>query len=183
MQMDEGLDTGDVLASVIVPIDTAETAGTLFDKLELAGIPCLLDTLGAIEASTISPSSQPDEGVTYAKKISKDEAQVNWNQPADAVNRTIRAFNPEPIAYSFLGDLRIKIWTAEPVGLSGHISGKQPGTIVELTKRGLTVACETGDLLITGIQLPLGKGTMLTGKAIMNSRKDVLVPGSRFHAQ
>ena len=179
MQMDAGLDTGDVLARSEVEITPDDNAQTLTRKLAGAGIADLLAVLEQIANQTLSPEPQVGEAL-YAHKIRKEEAQIDWHSTADLLDRVIRCFNPDPVAYTHLNDMRIRIWEASPVNSS--LSGR-PGEVLALDKSGLTVACGEGALLITRIQLPLGKGSVLTPADLLNARREMFLPGTQFSSQ
>lgn len=175
MQMDEGLDTGDILTARELTLDPDETSATLIERLAGIGPPALLDVIDGIAEGRIEPTPQDDRMATYASKIEKVDARLSWHLPATELARAVRAFNPDPVAWTMLNDLRVKIWFARPV--TGQDT---PGTIVDLSKAGVTVACGEDSLLLTSLQLPLGKGSILSGTDILNARKDLLAPGKRF---
>lgn len=176
MQMDEGLDTGDILASRQVVIEDDETTASLTEKLGETGPPALLDVLASINQSRLEPTPQDDRQASYAPKITKADARLDWHRPAGELARAVRAYNPDPVAWAMLDELRVKIWFARPVDLDHDV----PGTILDLTRAGVTVSCGKGSLLLTSLQLPLGKGSILNGTDILNARKDLLAPGKRF---
>lgn len=176
MQMDAGLDTGDVMARTVVPIDEADTTASLSARLIAAGCPALIQTLDEIEAGAARRTPQTEDGLTYAHKIDKDEAKIDWNLDAASLCRLIRAFNPDPIAFSTLGDLRVRVWEAIEIKGPANI----PGQIVELTKQGLDVATGHNLLRITRLQLPVGKGTVMTPSDLMNARRAEFANGERF---
>lgn len=176
MQMDEGLDTGDILMTRELTLDPDETSATLTRKLAGIGPRALLDVIDVIAEGRIEPTPQDDRMATYASKVEKVDARLSWHLPATELARAVRAFNPDPVAWTMLDDLRVKIWFARPV--TGHQDA--PGTIVDLSKEGVRVACGENSLLLTSLQLPLGKGSILSGIDILNARKDLLAPGKRF---
>lgn len=178
MQMDEGLDTGPVFTREEVQIDQSDTTGSLIEKLNTTGPGALLRTLEALRTGSAVATAQPNEGATYAKKINKDEAKINWSAPSAVVERAIRAFNPDPIAYTLLDEMRVKIWSANPD--PGKVTAT-PGTILALSAQGIRVACGDGSVTLTRLQLPIGKGSIQTGRDIMNSRRELFAPGARFH--
>jgi methionyl-tRNA formyltransferase len=178
MQMDEGLDTGDVLMRASVNILDQDTSADLANKLTQVGIEALLDTLDKIEEGTITAIPQEESGMTYAKKISKKEARIDWHANSQDIVRLVNAFNPDPIAYTQLDTMRVKIWAAT-AGTRTNIAN--PGEIINLSKAGLEVACIDGSLLIEAMQLPIGKGAILNGSDLMNARKELLAPGKRFN--
>ncbi len=177
IQMDEGLDTGDMLATRQVALDPDETAASLAAKLARVGPAALMEAIDGLESGTVEPVRQDDSRATYAHKITKDDARLHWPDAARTLSRAVRAFNPDPVAYSFLEDLRVKIWAAREVPRE---SGDRPGTITALGPDGVTVACGENALLLERVQLPLGKGSILSGVDILNARKDLLAPGKRL---
>ncbi len=177
MQMDEGLDTGDILASKELKISDNETAETLSTRLTEIGVEQLLKVLTQFEQNTIFAVPQTSQRTTYAKKITKRDAQIDWNADIHTIYRQIRAFNPEPIAYSFLGDLRVKIWNAHTWETNHNES---PGTITRVDVSGIHVAAKNGCVILTQTQLPLGKGAILTARDILNSRQDIFFPRRIF---
>jgi methionyl-tRNA formyltransferase len=174
MKMDAGLDTGDVLITEHVLIRPDDTSASLTDKLIHCGQQALIRGINQIEVGTAVFTPQIDEGMTYAKKLRKEEGEIIWQNSALTIARQINAFNPDPVAFTFLNSLRIKLWHAEA---SSHNKTGLPGEILELSKAGLWVACGEGAILISKIQLPLGKGAILNGQDILNARKELLAPG------
>jgi methionyl-tRNA formyltransferase len=157
MQMDAGLDTGAMLSIARVAIEPRDTTATLHDKLAAAGARLIVDALVELERSgTLAATPQPERGVTYAEKIGKQEAALDWRRPADALARQIRAFDPFPGGAATLEDgAALKIWAAEPV--AALRSDAQPGAIVDVTPEGIAVACGEGVLRLTQLQKPGGK--------------------------
>ncbi|MCW3481789.1 methionyl-tRNA formyltransferase [Neisseriaceae bacterium JH1-16] len=150
MQMDVGLDTGDMLSIHPVAITADETGASLHDKLAETGAHAIVDTLAKLDG--LSPVKQPEEGVTYAQKLSKAEAQLDWSQPAQELARRIRAFNPVPGAATLLGGEPLKLWLAEAVAGQG-----EPGTVLAADADGVVVAAGEGAVRITALQAPGGK--------------------------
>jgi methionyl-tRNA formyltransferase len=175
MQMDAGLDTGAMLSISRCTIDTDETSGSLYDKLAALGGPTLLGTLDKIEAGTAVATAQDNDQSTYAKKIDKIEALINWLESAAIIDRRIRAFNPFPAAYTEIGGQRVKIWGAQ-VAPEQQAS---PGQILAADNNGLLVACGQGCLLLTEIQLA-GKSRMPVSE-ILRSRAELFAPGKQFN--
>lgn len=173
MQMDIGLDTGDMLHKAPCDIGANETSGGLHDKLAELGCPALVATVALLASGAAKPEQQDDADSCYARKINKAEQIINWAEPASALARKIRAFNPFPIAYTTLDKDRIKIWQAAPCAETGPT-----GTIIRSDKHGIVVGCGEGGLRITHLQLPGGKA--LDVAAIMNSRADWFAVGVRF---
>lgn len=164
MQMDRGLDTGAVLAQVRTPIEKTDTSASLEARLAELGQDLLVSSLD--EFDNLAPVAQASSGETYAEKIQTSEAQIDWLQPAEHVRNHIHGFNPHPGAFSFANDLRVKFWTAE-LQTGSHTAA--PGTILDVTRQGLIVCCGEGSLLVTSLQLPVGKGRVLVGHEIRNA--------------
>ena len=164
MQMDAGLDTGDVLSRASFYIQTEDTAGIVHDRLIEQGCPLLTKTIDAIAAGTAKPSPQDNEHKTYAAKFTKTDAEIDWNLSSLEVDRKVRAFNPTPVAYTTLGADRVRIWQAGPITETtaetsaeptpGTLLGTIPGTIVACNAKGIDVACGEGLLRIKQLQLP-----------------------------
>lgn len=150
MQMDAGLDTGAMLLAEPLKVGAAETAGELHDRLAALGARLIVTALALRDALT--PVAQPTTGTTYAAKISKAEAQLDWAEPADVLARKIRAFNPFPGATLPLAGEPVKIWRAEAVTGSGS-----PGQILAADANGIVVAARHGALRLTELQKPGGR--------------------------
>ncbi|APR02956.1 methionyl-tRNA formyltransferase [Thauera chlorobenzoica] len=165
MQMDEGLDTGAMLLVRRTPILLADTTARLHDRLAALGGEAIVDALGALAAGTLRATPQPDEGVTYAAKIGRAEATIDWTRPAAAIERAVRAFDPFPGAVSVLRDSAIKCWAAQPVDGRGA-----PGTVLAVDDGGITVACGEGALRLLSLQRAGSKrlpaGEFLRGFAV-----------------
>jgi methionyl-tRNA formyltransferase len=155
MQMDAGLDTGDMLLVEPVAIAAQDSTGTLHDKLAALGGRLIVEALELAACGGLRPVKQPAEGVTYAHKIDKAEAAIAWAQPADAIERRIRAFDPFPGATAQLAGEPVKVWRARAL-MQGRGS-VAPGTIVALDEHGIGVACGQGRLEITELQRAGGK--------------------------
>ncbi|MCS5588276.1 MAG: methionyl-tRNA formyltransferase [Porticoccaceae bacterium] len=177
MQMDAGLDTGPVISVARCEIADHETSGSLYQKLADMGAPTLLSALGKIEAGTAVAEQQEDNLSTYARKINKSEARLDWSESAATLARRIRAFNPFPAAYSLIEGSRVKVWTAS---LADCSESGVAGTIIESSGDGLLVQCGSGRLLITEIQLA-GKSRMPVSE-ILKSRAELFARGKRFGA-
>lgn len=177
MQMDEGLDTGDLLLCEKVPITADETSASLGVKLAQIGCAALLKTIDQIDQGTLQPVAQDNTAMTYARKIRKEEGKIDWLSPSLEIARQINAFNPDPVAFAYLDKMRVRIWQATSIGGQPETP---PGTILNLSKKGIEVACGTGSLLISTIQLPMGKGTILNGTDLLNARRELVAPGNRF---
>jgi len=156
MQMDIGLDTGDMLLTSSCPISSDDTAASLHDKLAELGPPALLSILSQMEQGNLAPEKQDDSLASYASKIEKSEALINWHDSADVIQRKICAFNPFPVCFTTLGDARLKIHQAN---WQAHTSDATPGTVLTADRHQLLVQCGKHALSITRIQLP-GKKVM-----------------------
>lgn len=154
MQMDAGLDTGAMLLGESLKLGAAETAGELHDRLATLGARLIVQALAHYD--TLKPIPQPADGVTYAAKISKAEALLDWNEPADMLARKIRAFNPFPGATLTLAGEPVKVWRAEPI-LEAATSASPPGQILAATAEGIVVATHAGVLHLTELQKPGGR--------------------------
>jgi methionyl-tRNA formyltransferase len=157
MQMDAGLDTGAMIEVARTPIDARDTTATLHDKLAASGARMIVDALATLERDgALRATPQPADGVTYAEKIGKHEAALDWRNSAAALARQIRAFDPFPGGVATLADgTTLKVWAAEP--LAALDGGAAPGTIVEVSPDGVVVACGEGALRLTQLQKPGGK--------------------------
>lgn len=153
MQMDAGLDTGAMLLGESLPIADDDTAASLHDKLAALGARLIVQALARF--ATLTPVAQPADGVTYANKIAKSEAALDWHRPAVELARQVRAFDPFPGASVMFGNTSLKIWQAEPVATDA--SGRTPGNVLGVDGEGVVVACGTGLLRLTELQKPGGK--------------------------
>lgn len=156
MQMDVGLDTGDMLTILKTPIMPEDTAQTLHDRLSSLGCDALMTTLNDLRAGNLSPVKQDEIQATYAEKLNKAEAELDWQAPAQSLARQIQAFNPWPVAFTQYQDQPLRIWQAEV----GDVSTQNaPGLVISVGKAGMEVATGKGSLLIKQVQ-PSGKKTM-----------------------
>ncbi|WP_028388164.1 methionyl-tRNA formyltransferase [Legionella fairfieldensis] len=155
MQMDVGMDTGDMLAEISCPILPEETAGSLHDKLAQLAINPLLATLETLSCGRAIPKAQDDNLATYAKKIKKEEAAIDWYKSAVDIDRQIRAFNPWPIAYTKVGNEVLRIHRAHVI--TDVALAVEPGTIVSLDRQGMLVATGQQALMVEQIQFPGAK--------------------------
>ncbi|MCK6389417.1 MAG: methionyl-tRNA formyltransferase [Azonexus sp.] len=149
MQMEVGLDTGPVLLKEAFPIAADDTGASLHDRLAALGARLIVDALAALPLPAVA---QPDEGVTYAHKIDKAEALIDWARPAVVLDRHVRAFNPFPGAQAVFAGQRIKVWGAQPVAGQGEI-----GQILAVDRQQVVVACGEGALALTELQKAGGK--------------------------
>jgi methionyl-tRNA formyltransferase len=150
MRMEAGLDTGPMLLAYSIKVGAGETASTLHDKLALLG--GRLIVLALQQLDSLNPVPQPSEGVTYASKIDKAEAAIDWTKSAAAIERRIRAFDPFPGCTAQFGDTTIKLWRALPAEGNGP-----PGEILVVAPDGITVACGEGALRLVELQKPGGR--------------------------
>jgi methionyl-tRNA formyltransferase len=153
MRMEQGLDTGPVYFTRSVPILPDDSTGSLHDRLAAIGARCIVEALPQIGQGTLLPSPQPLDGITYAHKIAKAEAAIDWQRDALDVDRQVRAFNPFPGAFSTLGGEALKIWRGLPCAGESAI----PGNILACGAEGIDVACGKGVLRITELQRAGGK--------------------------
>lgn len=172
MRMEQGLDTGPVYLARALSIGSHESAGELEARLADLGARCLLDALPGIAQGTLAAADQPAEGITYAHKITKPEAIIDWQHESREVDRQIRAFNPVPGAVTAIGQDSIKIWRARP----GEQAGGNPGEILGISADAIEVACGTGALSIAELQK--AGGGRLSAADFM--RGYPLAPGMRF---
>jgi methionyl-tRNA formyltransferase len=152
MEMEEGLDTGPMLLMERLPILDSDTTGSLHDKLAEMGGRMIVEALNRMAAGDLPAEPQPEEGVTYAAKISKEEAKLDLQRPALELARKVRAFNPFPGAHAQAGGVTIKIWNAQAMDGKG-----QPGQVLSADAQGIVVACGEGALRLTELQKPGGK--------------------------
>lgn len=186
MQMDEGLDTGDVLHEVRIDIEDDETGGSLHDRLAESGVEAITHVLENYHACYQNRQVQPEEGVTYAHKLSKAEANVDWTQPASMIACQIRAFNPWPVSYSYLESKVIRIWQAQQINQTHN---QAEGTILAVNSAdncgdtaSFDVACGDNSVLrITHIQMPNKK--MMVFKDVLNGYSKYFVEGLIFDRQ
>ncbi|UVO18153.1 methionyl-tRNA formyltransferase [Stutzerimonas stutzeri] len=170
MQMEAGLDTGPMLLKVSTPITAEDTGGTLHDRVAALGSQAVVRAVEALAAGTLQPEPQDDALATYAHKLSKDEARIDWRRPAVELERLVRAFNPWPICHTTLGGEALKVHAARLGAGQG-----EPGHILEASRNGLTVACGEGALSLTRLQLPGGKP--LDFADLYNSRREQFAAG------
>jgi methionyl-tRNA formyltransferase len=154
MQMDTGLDTGDILATYPVKIETSDTAEHLHDRLALVGAKAINDVLAKLDLFQKMPTPQQQELATYAKKITRNEANIEWSENCELIERRIRAFNPWPGSQTWYKGVKLRIWQAECNKLAHQFD---PGTILSADKSGIVVACGRGSLKILEIQRAGGK--------------------------
>ena len=175
MQMDVGLDTGTMLYKLACSIDAIDTAASLHEKLQDLGAKAVTQVMQTLSHYQAHAEVQNDELATYADKISKDEAEINWDQPAIACVRAIHAYNPMPGAFSWLNGERVKIFQAHVVEES---SDKEAGTIVNCNDDGIIVATTEGCVAIEKLQLPGSK--QLPVNKVVKSRAALFAVNQRF---
>ncbi|MDG1645686.1 methionyl-tRNA formyltransferase [Klebsiella huaxiensis] len=175
MQMDVGLDTGDMLYKLSCPITGEDTSSSLYDKLAVLGPQGLLETLAQLVSGTAKPEVQDETLVSYAEKLSKEEARIDWSLSAVQLERCIRAFNPWPISWLEIDEQPVKVWRAS---VSTDTSSAEPGTIVAVSKLGIQMATGDGILNLESLQ-PAGKKAM-SAQDLLNSRREWFIPGHRL---
>ncbi|WP_299940273.1 methionyl-tRNA formyltransferase [uncultured Microbulbifer sp.] len=179
MQMEAGLDMGPVLVERRCVIGQADTGGSLHDRLAGLGGPALLEALAQLNSGNAQPQPQDDTGASYANKISKQEAYLDWQRPAEALQRQIRAFNPFPVCWTTYRDKkaaqRLRIYSAD-IERSGH--NKRPGTIIASDDRGILVACGGEALRLQRLQLPGKKA--LPAADILKGYRQQFAPGTQL---
>lgn len=159
MQMDEGLDTGDILLQKKCSVDSKDTAESLHEKLCVLGCKTIVNLLDSLDKDQLVPTPQDNELATYARKISKADALINWSNTADEIHRLVRAMNPAPVAHAEIDGKQLRVWAAE---ITKNIEGKyKPGTVINYSPNGLEVATRDKNINITKLQLP--------GKKILSS--------------
>ena len=175
MQMDEGLDTGAMLLERSTPILPADTTASLHDRLAALGGECIVDALAALQRGELVATPQPAEGVTYAAKIGRAEAAIDWTRPAAEIERAMRAFDPFPGAASSLRDTVVKCWSGKVVPGSG-----EPGSVLAVDDEGITIACGRDALRCTVLQRPGSKrlpaGEFLRGFPVSVGERFVSAP-------
>ena len=175
MQMDAGLDTGAMLSIASLPIEASDTSATLYEKLAVIGPKALTDALQDLPALQAKAQPQQDSAANYAEKLSKEEAQLDFNKAAVALEREIRAFNPWPVSYLQLGTQQLKIWQARV-----EAGAAQPGQVVRVDKKGIAIGTADGLLVIEQLQPP-GKKAMAVVD-FLNGRADWFQTGQQLQA-
>ncbi|MGX8943247.1 methionyl-tRNA formyltransferase [Symbiopectobacterium sp. Eva_TO] len=173
MQMDAGLDTGAMLHKLSCPITPQDTSASLYDRLAELGPQGLLTTLASLAQGTAVAEKQDDSLATYAEKLSKEEAKLDWSLSAEQLERCIRAFNPWPVSYITIDEQPVKVWKASALD-TNHSA--QPGTIISADKQGIQVATARGVLNLLQLQ-PAGKKPMSV-QDLLNSRREWFTPGN-----
>ena len=175
MQMDLGLDTGDMLLVETCDITDEDTSGSVYEKLQNIGPSALVKAVDLIAEGKVTPVKQNDDEATYAHKLDKQEAAIDWTASAEAIERNIRGYQPWPVAHTLFSGNPVKIWRAD---VSTSNSGKPAGEIINIDKNGITVATGECDIIITELQ-PQGKKAMSAADFI-NGRADWVKPGTNL---
>lgn len=181
MQMEAGLDTGPVLARRVCPVLPDDTGGSLHDRLAILGAQALLETLDQLATGKTGAEAQDAVGVTYAHKLDKEEARLDFTRPATALWQQIRAFNPFPVSWCLLPNgERLRVWCAsdDQEHSNPEHGSKSPGTVIRCDANGLCIACGSGSLLLTELQLP-SRNRMLM-RDIINGQLLLLKAGDRL---
>ena len=173
MQMDAGLDTGAMLSIASLPIEASDTSATLYDKLAVIGPRALVEALQDLPALQAKAQPQQDSAANYAEKLSKEEALLDFNKAAVALEREIRAFNPWPVSYLQLGTQQLKIWQARV-----EAGTAKPGQVVRVDKKGIAIGTSDGLLVIEQLQPP-GKKAMAVVD-FLNGRADWFQAGQQL---
>jgi methionyl-tRNA formyltransferase len=180
MQMDAGLDTGPMLSITRCPIGNTDTSGSIYNRLAELGGPALVQAIDKLNNGTAVALAQNNSLSSYAEKIDKAEAEINWADSARMIDRRIRAFNPFPCTYSKIDQQRVKIWASCLEGLEEEetTQGKLPGEILRADADGLLISCGQGCLLVSEIQLA-GKSRMAVAE-VLKSRADLFAVGRQL---
>jgi methionyl-tRNA formyltransferase len=175
MQMDAGLDTGPVISVARCAIEVSDTSGSIYQKLSELGAPTLLAALEKMASGVAVAEQQDDSQSTYASKIDKSEALIDWSMSAQEISRRVRAFNPFPATFSHIGGDRVKIWGASATDKQSNNSA---GAIIHADAEGILVQTGRGQLLITEIQLA-GKSKMPVSE-LLKSKAELFAAGQSF---
>jgi methionyl-tRNA formyltransferase len=175
MQMDEGLDTGPILLMREYTLTHDETTKTLHDKLAEIGAEALLATLDLLAQNKIQAIPQDNSLSTYANKISKEEALIDWEQPAQELEWEVRAFNPWPVAFTTWQDQHLRIWQAKAITMQQQA---EPRTILHVSRDGIDIATGKGALRLLQVQLPGGK--VLSVSDFYNAHREKLIVGEKL---
>ena len=167
MQMDAGIDTGDILTQKKVIIEEKETAQTLFDKLSQAGAALIVETLPKLERGEVTPKKQEESLASYVKMMDKSQGKIDWTRDAVSIERLVRGLNPWPSAYTFCQGKTVKIWRSDAVETAAEDT-QQPGTIVLVGKDFFDIVCGAGNLRIYELQLE-GKKRMDTKSFLLGN--------------
>jgi methionyl-tRNA formyltransferase len=173
MQMDAGLDTGAMLLVRECPITATDTGATLRETLGVLGAEALLEALALLRAGRLEPVAQDDTQASYAGKLRREEAEIDWQLDAAAIARRVRAFNPANVCQSTVDGQALRVWLAEAVECAAAAA---PGSILRSDRHGILVACGTGAVLLTRLQLAGGK--VMDAQALLNGRGELFRPGT-----
>lgn len=176
MQMDKGLDTGAMLLKSQTNIDASDTGGSLHDRLSDMGGNAIVETLNLLGKGELRGEVQNDKHACYAHKLSKEEGRIDWSQDAPTIERLIRAFNPWPGTYTDLEQQRLRIQEAS---VKDEHSRKPAGTVMQREREGIDIACGTGTLRVTRLQLPGSRAQSVND--LINGGKRLLLPGQELH--
>ncbi len=174
MQMEAGLDTGPMLLTRAVQIEARETAASLHDRLATLGAEALLDALDEVAQGAATPQVQPADGVTYATKLRKEEATIDWSRSAAEIDRQIRAFDPWPVAETRWNGQQLRVWQAIPIDSP---ASNGPGQVIATSAAGIDVGTGTGVLRLTRVQ-SAGRKAMSAAEFLKAHRLDGAVLGS-----
>lgn len=177
MQMDEGWDTGTILLQRACAIDEGDTAGALEEKLSSLGQTALLDALNEVAQGRITPRTQDDGASSYAAKIAKEEALIDWSRSAAEIDRSVRAFLPAPVAFTWLGNLRVRVWQVAVIAAGESDTRGTPGEILAVGRDGFDIRCGEGAVRLMRLQVSIGKGTVLSASDLVNARRDLFAVG------
>jgi methionyl-tRNA formyltransferase len=177
MRMESGLDTGPMLASRDMTIEGRDTTKRLHDRLASLGAELIAESLPKLAAGAVREVAQPAEGVTYAAKIDKSEALIDWRRSAEEIDRQVRAFNPWPVAETRLNGERLRIWEAEPLESPPLTEQDVPGSLLTAAPEGIDVVCGSGVLRVLRLQLA-GRKALPAAEFVRGQRLD----GARFTA-
>ncbi len=177
MQMNAGLDTGDILQLTSCPITENDNGGDLHDRLAKMGATAILETLEKLDSDNLNPTTQNDSQATYAHKLDKKEALINWQNSAPEIERLIRAFNPWPVAFTYLNNKTLRIWQAQVLTENSDL---EAGTVIACNKRGIDISCGKGTLRLLKLQ-PSGSKAMDVA-AFINGHAKQLSAGTLLHS-
>lgn len=175
MQMDAGLDTGDMLHKVFYAIQPDDTGSALHDQLAELGAKALIETLSDLPTYQAQALAQQEDEANYAHKLTKQQADMDWQLSANQLDRQVRAFNAWPVAFSTINGARVRIWQSQPLATQ---SDKQPGTILEASAEGIDVACGEGVLRLQTIQLAGAKAMPVA--EVLKGKGSMFSPGLQF---
>jgi methionyl-tRNA formyltransferase len=176
MQMDAGLDTGDILLQEEIPLDPGETGESLYEKMAKLGGELLVKALPMIEAGTLTPVRQDNESATYASMLKKEMGNIDWNMPAEKIERLVRGLNSWPGAYTFMNGKMLKIWGSE---VAGREAQGEAGTVSGTDKKSIYVNCGEGVLALNEVQYE-GKKRMSTQAFLLGAKVE---PGLKLSAE